>query len=287
VSFDNVDGDGGSGYAHNGTLSWAASWTTPYTATSTVNAPVNPAAFYQVQTSGNLCEIKDSIFYNNNAGAAYTEANARSVFNAANNNVLNPAMSPIRGITRGAPVNTSGVLVMQPVTSLDPRPANAALTSVNVAPNDGFFTPVRYRGAFAPEENWLCGWTAASAFGFSTVGANPHVLFSQANPGANVVAQNRCLTPGGETWNLVGVNAIDPSGLGNGPILGFPASSLLDIVGQLTAPIGTPVLHFLAPSANPAQGSYALPAGISVQTRTIQRIGTAVVLGDMISYEVQ
>jgi hypothetical protein len=56
---------------------------------------------------------------------------------------------------------------MQPVTSLDPRPKNAALTSVFSAPADGFFVPAQYRGAFAPTESWLSDWSASFAFGFT------------------------------------------------------------------------------------------------------------------------
>jgi hypothetical protein len=173
VGFDNVDGDGGLGYGHNGTLSWAATWTTPYTATSTVNAPANPAAFYTVQTSGNLIEIKDSVFFNNPHAQAYTEANARGVFNAANHNVLiagsDPANAPVQTVTRG-PAVVRGGKVMVPVTFLDPRPKNQALTSVGWAPNDGFFSGARYRGAFAPGNNWLCGWTASEAYGLTPSG---------------------------------------------------------------------------------------------------------------------
>jgi hypothetical protein len=171
VNFDNVDGDGGAGYGHNGTTSWADTWTTNHDVFSTVNAPANPAAFYMAQSSGKLAEISDSVFFRNLAGAAYTEANNRGVFNPANNNVLIPgtadANAPIQSITRGAPV-VIGSLTMLPVIKLDPRAKNAAATSVAKAPADGFFTPVGYRGAFAPNRdgNWLCGWTAASAFGF-------------------------------------------------------------------------------------------------------------------------
>jgi hypothetical protein len=56
---------------------------------------------------------------------------------------------------------------MLPVTFLDPRPKNQALTSVAAAPNDGFFTPAQYRGGFAPRQTWLAGWTASYAFGFT------------------------------------------------------------------------------------------------------------------------
>ena len=166
VRNDNVDGDGGAGYGFNGTLSWAATWTTPYTTTSTVNAPANPAAFYQAQSAGNLNQISDCVFYNNNAANAYTEANARGVFAAANNNVLATA-SPITSITRG-PSTTLGSLTMANVVGLNPAPANDAVDSVGFLSGDSFFTAAKYRGAFAPgAASWLAGWTASEAFGFT------------------------------------------------------------------------------------------------------------------------
>jgi len=168
VQNDNVDGDGGAGYGHNGTLAWANTWTTAFNVFSTVNAPANPAAFYTAQVDGNLNEIKDSVFFNNTFGTAYTEADARGVRNAANNNVTATSKAmPIVSITRGPTVNPSGSLRISPVTNLDPRAANNAVKSVGTAPNDGFFTPVTYRGAFSPTTNWLCDWTAADAFGMT------------------------------------------------------------------------------------------------------------------------
>jgi len=167
VSFDDVDGDGAHGYGFNGTLSWAATWTTAYNA---VPAHVNdcPPGTYTAQVSGRLAEIRDSVFFNNNAASAYTEAMARGVVpnSAFNGNVVEPALSPIQSITRGPNVVYSG-LTMQPVVRLDPRPANSALTSLGTAPNDGFFTPAQYRGAFAPgRPAWISGWTAADAYHF-------------------------------------------------------------------------------------------------------------------------
>ncbi len=165
VRFDNVDGDGANGYGHNGTLSWPATWTTAFN-----GAPAHPndcpASIYPVQQDGNLAEIKDSVFFGNTDAAAYGEALARGVFNPSNNNVQEPAGSPIAAITRAAPI-TVGTLTMSQVTFLDPRPANDALTSVGFAPNDGFFSSAKYRGAFAPGNNWLGNWSASRAFGFT------------------------------------------------------------------------------------------------------------------------
>jgi hypothetical protein len=108
------------------------------------------------------------VFFNNTFSSAYTEADARGVRNAANNNVTATSKAmPIVSITRGPTVTPSGTLRISPVTNLDPRAANNAVTSVGTAPNDGFFTPVTYRGAFSPTTNWLCDWTAADAFGMT------------------------------------------------------------------------------------------------------------------------
>jgi hypothetical protein len=184
VSPDNTDGDNpcpGSGYGFNGTLSYANTWTTPFTATSTVNpfgTPAEIAAAYTVQTSGNLCEIKDSVMYNSSfttagANTNYTQANAVNVFAVGNNNVgiapsPLPAGLPITAIQRG-PLVVRGGLPMRPVIRLDPRPANNAIASVASAnPADGFWQTANYRGGFDPlTDAWVLGWTASFAYGLT------------------------------------------------------------------------------------------------------------------------
>jgi hypothetical protein len=78
------------------------------------------------------------------------------ITNAANNNlVANPLL---RGIQR----------TNSPAFGLDPRPlpGSPALTnSSNPAPNDGFYTPVTYSGAFDTSDLWLADWTFASQVG--------------------------------------------------------------------------------------------------------------------------
>jgi hypothetical protein len=178
VRNDNTDGeatDGQTGYGFNGTHTFAATWTTDYNVYPTVNAgsgsTASNASFYSAQSAGKLNQITDTVFYGNSNAAAYTEANLRGVFAAANNNVQEPTALPIVSITRSSPqVLTGGTIA--PVTALDPRAAGAAATSVTQAPNNGFFTPVTYRGAFSPTENWMCGWTAAHAYGYSVVPPN-------------------------------------------------------------------------------------------------------------------
>jgi hypothetical protein len=173
VGFDNVDGDGAQGYGYNGTLSWADTWTTPYTTYSTVNAGTwtngafnDPAVMYTAQSEGMLAEIKDSVFYNNLNSAAYTEADARGVRVATNNNVTASVM-PIQGLSRGSIV-VKGGKAMEPVTNINPLAANDAVTSVATAPNDGFFTQAPFRGGFSADNNWLKGWTSVDAYGMTS-----------------------------------------------------------------------------------------------------------------------
>jgi hypothetical protein len=175
VQNDNVDGDGANGYGYNGTVSWVNCWTTSYAYSLagtlpnrgiwTAGAFNDPSVMYQAQTSGNLCEIRDSVFYNNLFATAYTEADARGVRTAYNNNVT-AASSPIQSLTRGAAVVRGGK-TMVPVTYINPRPANDALVSVAAAPSDGFFKPAHFRGGFSATNNWLGGWTAASDYGMT------------------------------------------------------------------------------------------------------------------------
>jgi hypothetical protein len=186
VRFDGDDDDGANGYGYNGTLSWEDTWTTSYAHSldlaSTVNACDDitggctagmnePADMYTSQVDGNLAEIKDSVFFRNQNGDAYTESTARGVHDAANNNVtvasVDDADAPIVSLTRAA-AEIKGGKTMLRVTGIDPRANNEATSSVNMAPADGFFTPAPYRGGFSPDNNWLCGWTAASAYGITT-----------------------------------------------------------------------------------------------------------------------
>ena len=189
VRFDDIDGDGAQGYGHNGTLTWAQTWATAYNAAP---AHVNdcPAGTYTVQTDGNLSEIRNSVFFRNLNGSAYTEATTVGVFNPALNNVTIPGFAavdaPIQSITRGPQV-TRGGKQMLPVTGLDPRPANEALTSTESATTyNGCFSEPRYRGGFSPRTNWCRGWTAADAFGFFTSSDDANATdLGVACPGTN------------------------------------------------------------------------------------------------------
>lgn len=233
VGFDNVDGDGGKGYGFNGTLPWATLWNTPFSVTSTVNAPANPQDFYKAQSSGMLCEISDSVFFNNVKANAYTEATSRGVFSLASNNVKEPATSPITSITRAPNFITTQGKVMQRVTSLNPLPQGAALTSAKWAPNDGFFSASHYRGGFAPGVSWLTGWTASEAFGLTPKSAWTDLGLSLGGTtGAPVLSGSGTLA--GNTNITISLSNAKPSS----PTILFYGPSRLDVVilGALLVP---------------------------------------------------
>jgi hypothetical protein len=193
VAWDDEDGDGALGYdgvsgavdrttSADGTLSWQQTWTTPYTYSTTVAMPNagswtagafnDPSVMYTVQTSGNLAEISDCVFYNNLNGSAYTEYNTVSGYAGANNvNNVTATLSPIQSITRGAIV-TRGGKNMVPVTHINPCAANDAVSSVATAPSDGFFVPAPFRGGFSATHNWLEGWTSVDAYGMTDTTMN-------------------------------------------------------------------------------------------------------------------
>jgi hypothetical protein len=118
------------------------------------------------------------VFFRNLHADAYTEADARGVRDEANNNVT-AAFSmdspddnmPIQAIERGDLV-VKGGKNMLPVTFINPCAANDAVVSVGSAPDDGFFTPVNFRGGFSEDKNWLAGWTAVDAYGMTDTSMN-------------------------------------------------------------------------------------------------------------------
>lgn len=79
-----------------------------------------------------------------------------------------------------------------PANGLDPRPkaGSPALTSAISAPNDGFYTPVSYQGAFDATDLWIAGWTFASQVGLvsSAVVVSPLTLTASLSGGQLQIA---------------------------------------------------------------------------------------------------
>lgn len=51
------------------------------------------------------------------------------------------------------------------VVTINPLADNAAVSSARAVPNDGWLTPVNYRGAFDTTNNWAQGWTTIAKLG--------------------------------------------------------------------------------------------------------------------------
>ena len=203
VRFDNVDGDPcGTGYQDTtntviGSAYFSTLFTTPYTSVPVYQAS-NPAeagatgndhaSIYTTQVDGTLCDFSNSLFFGFNSSSAFNESgsptaagSATDIFNVAGNplrpvqgnnevvdSIANPGLLPIQGLTFDpngvTPGANADVLLWKFV---DPRPANGALTSLQIEQPSKTVHAVNYRGGFAPGNNWLCNWTASSAYGFT------------------------------------------------------------------------------------------------------------------------
>ena len=223
---DNTDGEatgGQTGYGYNGTLTFAQCFTTNWNVYPAVNPFVGGSNVdeYAAQFSGKLMDFTGNVFFNNTNAAAYTTATANNVFAAANANIQAAATaSPIQSITRGANV-ISGTMVVQPVTRLDPRPRNGALTAATAPVDDGFWVPVTYRGAFAPDSNWLCGWTAANSFGFIVAPPGGCVAQDPSDINNDGVVNGEDLGLLLGSWGQPGVTDVNADGTTNGNDLGL------------------------------------------------------------------
>lgn len=210
---DNEATDGQTGYGFNGTHTFAQTWTTDFNVYSTVNpftTNPTPAEAYTSLDGGKLSQIRDTVFFNNANAAAYTTANSVGVFNASNNNVI-ATQSPIAGITRGPTQVLTGTAI-QPVIGLDPRASGDAVTATVTPPANGFYLPVTYRGAFGPNENWLCGWTAASQYGYSIAPPGGCLAPCPADLDSNRSVNGGDLTILLGAWGATGAADLDFSG---------------------------------------------------------------------------
>lgn len=131
----------------------------------------------QIHLNSGLLDLRDNLFFGF-AGPLAENAIAAVLFTDTSRNNLN--VDPqLRGISREA----NG--------ALDPRPAagSPALTSTRAAPDDGFYAPVAYKGAFDAHDLWLQGWTFLSQKGFLPAPQPPgdELVLSVAREGNELV----------------------------------------------------------------------------------------------------
>lgn len=221
---DGDDGDGSDGFGAGGTLDFADRWVTP---ASYYRDPANgfpnqngatqadfEAAYTAQDPDFNLLSVAGSVFFDVDLGLFGTtktgtngvtgaSASITPVPNAALDNAVVTA-SPIVDITREDPLSGSVFVVpddddsdvIANVISIDPRAANDADAANKPlkfqAPVDGFYTQANFRGAVAPNVDWMQGWTGISAIE-NTSGAK--ILASPANPAADATALNVQVAP--------------------------------------------------------------------------------------------
>jgi hypothetical protein len=156
------------------------------------NTTPTAASLYQTQTEGFQADFRDNVVWQcgvaSGTGPVGTSANWDSIrgdtavhsgseppnpFNenwrtgligSSYNNVIT-VTNPITAITRAATAPTNR---MFNPTFVDPRPSPGSVARIvtRKAPADGFFTPVGYKGAFAPDGClWTSGWTLQAALG--------------------------------------------------------------------------------------------------------------------------
>ena len=150
---------GSAGYGSPGVPALKDLFNTAYSVYPTNTVGVDPKLLYPNFTSGNWCQFTDCVFYAN--GDPENLADYGQTAAALRNKVVQT--SPIKTIARAAPVQVGGKVMVR-VTLLNPLAAGDAIASVGTAPDDGFFTPVPFVGAFGTY-NWLKDWTAADIFG--------------------------------------------------------------------------------------------------------------------------
>ena len=133
--------------------------------------------------AGGTC-VDQAPTYGGDAGKIHRDNGAFT--NAANDNtyIACGGALPIRQLVRTSSGNAA---TPDPVTLIDPIPTTGGpLTTTNRAtPNDGFFEPAAYKGAFAPGNNgnWADGWSTLARVGYfptrPTVNINTDVTTSQ------------------------------------------------------------------------------------------------------------
>jgi hypothetical protein len=193
-----------SGYSYDCLTRAKTDWNVVPANTNTV---LDNSIIYTAQDSGKQLEVKNCVFYNlGPAGIAplttnailraggYEQAGTASLHidgegnatkyphasidvdmaGAAYSNVLASA-TPVGHIARCMdPSSDLTAKNVYAVTNINPCAANDAATGAPLPPANGFYSPVTYKGAFAPDNNWMAGWTCADSLGLIDTSMNQY-----------------------------------------------------------------------------------------------------------------
>jgi len=179
----------------NGTLTFAQRWTTTadwyrdpsngFPNQGSATQADFEAAYTAQDPSANLLQISGSVWFQINGAGELINV---GVLNGTGAGSTDPggtldnfvsANLPITQLVRADDSQTTNPFVIESsdpgdgvignILTLDPRAAGDALDATRAMqfqpPADGFYTtPTNFRGAVAPNSNWLAGWTGMSAF---------------------------------------------------------------------------------------------------------------------------
>jgi hypothetical protein len=158
----------------------------------------------EAMLTAGLLDVRETIV----AGFGSRATNARSAILLADAARKNTTDNPL--LTSVSRVNNR---------MLDPRPqaGSPALTSSITPPDDGFFTPVAFKGAFDRKNLWLQGWSALDqlgVLGYATeILADPLVaptqpVISITRDAASIVII--CTSQTGHTYTLESTDSLGP-----------------------------------------------------------------------------
>jgi len=213
-----------------------------------IGANIDATSAYHF-TNG-LAKVQNNIFWNfasNGVAQPYWENGAAQwvLTDAANNNSFVDPML----------ISVSRTNV--PAFQLDPRPkvGSPALTSSLTAPNDGFYSPVAYKGAFN-SVNWASDWGFAAESGLITGAAAgtpvetplpfaPTLIITPN--GANV--DIKCPSQAGYTYTLESTAGLNPTSWN--PATGVtPSNAQAGTGGTLTFTVSATGAKYFRVSAN-------------------------------------
>lgn len=96
--------------------------------------------------------------------------------------------SPIQGLIRDTQNLVKGYA---PITLINPCAANDALSvPTKAVPNDGFYSPASFSGAFSATHNWMAGWTAIDSLGLIDTAMNEVAPEANLFIGASIYFQS-------------------------------------------------------------------------------------------------
>jgi hypothetical protein len=137
-----------------------------------------------VSVTNGLAQFHNTLWWNFVTGSG-NQVIGNTAANLARNTVATNFWLDTTLTNQIADPQLMGIARSNDVGYLDPRPATGspAYTDSAATPNDGYLTPVNYRGAFGSNDLWIANWTALAEYGILAPAAINAVNVPQTLPG--------------------------------------------------------------------------------------------------------